>query len=99
MSTDALGRASHLLPAEERLATEVRALAELLADVVEVAGGRAVYPSRWDQIAELALEHKCVRVALQQAGGSARLADTPPLSTEHIVASSTSSAAALPEER
>lgn len=46
------------------LANKVAALAELLAEVVHLAGHRAVYPGRWAQIAELALEHDSVRAAL-----------------------------------
>ena len=46
------------------LAGEVAALAELLAEVVQLAGQHAVYPGRWAQIAELALEHDSVRTAL-----------------------------------
>jgi hypothetical protein len=46
------------------LAGEVAVLAMLLAEVVQLAGQRAVYPGRWAQIAELALEHDSVRAAL-----------------------------------
>jgi 2-phospho-L-lactate guanylyltransferase (CobY/MobA/RfbA family) len=48
-----------------------------LAEVVHLAGDSAVFPSRWAQVAELALEHETVRVALR--------ADLPLLSTEHII--------------
>jgi hypothetical protein len=40
-------------------------LAGLLAEVVRVAGNSSVFPSRWELIAELALEHDSVRAALQ----------------------------------
>jgi hypothetical protein len=43
---------------------EVAALAALLAEVVVLAGQRAVYPGRWEQIAEQAMEHHSVRAAL-----------------------------------
>jgi hypothetical protein len=59
------------------VATEVAALAGLLAEVVQLAGDSALFPSRWAQVAELALEHEAVRAALR--------ADLPPLSTEHII--------------
>ena len=59
------------------LAAEVAALADLLAEVLRLAGDRGVFPSRWAQVAEMALEHEGVRAALQ--------ADPPPLSTEHII--------------
>lgn len=51
-------------PADSDLATEVAALAELLVEVVELAEDRAVFPSRLQVIAELALEHPSVRAAL-----------------------------------
>lgn len=76
-------------PKDADLATEVAALAELLAEAVQLADTRALFPSRWAQLAELALEHDCVRAALQaqQTGRSTpRKADTPPLSTERIIA-------------
>jgi hypothetical protein len=59
------------------LATEVAALAGLLAEVVQLAGDSALFPSRWAQAAELGLEHESVRAALR--------ADPLPLSTEHII--------------
>jgi hypothetical protein len=71
------------------LATEVTALAALLAEVVQLAGDSALFPSRWELIAESALEHDSVRAALQaeRTGGSAPLdANTPPLSTKRIIA-------------
>jgi hypothetical protein len=64
-------------PPDGGLAAEVAALAGLLAEVVQLAGDSALFPSRWAQVAELALEHESVRAALR--------ADSPPLSTEHIV--------------
>jgi hypothetical protein len=64
-------------PPDADLAAEVAALADLLAEVVRLAGDRGVFPSRWAQVAEMALEHEGVRAALR--------ADPPPLSTEHII--------------
>jgi hypothetical protein len=55
-------------PPDTDLATEVAALAELLAEVVELAEHRAVFPSRLQVIAELATEHGCVRRALAADG-------------------------------
>jgi hypothetical protein len=80
------GRAA---PGDADLATEVTALAALLAEAVQLAGTSALFPSRWAQLAELALEHDSVRAALQgeQTGTTAPLnADTPSLSTERIIA-------------
>ncbi|HEX6402591.1 MAG TPA: hypothetical protein VF003_05435 [Pseudonocardiaceae bacterium] len=51
-------------PPDTDLAGEVAALAELLAEAVQLAGQRAVFPGRWEQIAELAMEHPSVRAAL-----------------------------------
>lgn len=48
--------------------TEVTALAELLAEVVVLAGQRAVFPERLQVIAELATEHASVRAALVATG-------------------------------
>lgn len=48
-------------------ATELAALAALLADVVQLAGQRAVYPGYWTQIAEQAMDHPSVRAALATA--------------------------------
>jgi hypothetical protein len=48
--------------------TEVRALAELLPEVVVLAGQRAVYPGRWAHIAKLAMEYASVRAALVATG-------------------------------
>jgi hypothetical protein len=76
-------------PGDVDLATEVAALAALLAEAVQLAATSALFPSRWAQLAELALEHDSVRAALQaeQTDTSAPLnADTPPLSTERIIA-------------
>jgi hypothetical protein len=66
---------------------ELAELAGLLAEVVMLAGNSSVFPSRWELIAELALEHDSVRAALQteSTGPASREARTPPLSTEHIV--------------
>lgn len=47
-----------------RRAGEVEALAGLLAEVVELAGNRAVFPGHWAQIAELAMGHDSVRRAI-----------------------------------
>ena len=44
---------------------EVDVLAELLADVVQLAKDRAMFPSRLAQIAELAMEHDRVRRAVR----------------------------------
>jgi hypothetical protein len=68
--------------------TEVAALAALLAEVVELAGNSAVFPSRWGLIAELALEHDSVRAALlaEQTGSAPLDADSPPSGIEHIIA-------------
>ena len=76
-------------PDDIDLATEIAALAALLAEVVQLADASALFPSRWAQLAELALEHDSVRAALEaeQTGTSAPLnADTSPLSTERIIA-------------
>lgn len=71
------------------LTAELKALAELLAEVVMLAADHALFPSRWALIAELALEHDSVRAALpaEVTGGSAPLDANPlSLSTEHIIA-------------
>lgn len=75
-------------PPNAEPAREVAALAALLAEVVELAGQRAVFPSRWTLIAELALEHDSVRAALRaEHTGLAPLdADSPPSGIEHIIA-------------
>lgn len=48
-------------------ATELATLAALLADVVQLAGQRAIHPGYWEQIAEQAIEHPSVRAALATA--------------------------------
>jgi hypothetical protein len=77
-------------PDDTDLATEVAALAALLAEVVQLAAGTsALFPSHWAALAELALEHASVRAAALQAETSRstpRNTDTPPLSTERIIA-------------
>jgi len=76
-------------PGDIELATEVATLAALLAEVVQLAGASTMFPSRWTQLAELALEHDSVRTALeadQTDRPTPRNADTPPLSTERIIA-------------
>jgi hypothetical protein len=67
----------HSAPPDPDPAAEVVALAELLAEMVRLARDSAIFPSRWAQLAELALEHESVRAALR--------ADSPPLSTQHII--------------
>jgi len=64
-------------PPDANLVAEVAALAALLAEVVRLAGDSGVFPSRWAQVAEMALEHESVRAALR--------AGPPPLSTENII--------------
>lgn len=44
---------------------EVEALAELLAEVVVLAGQRALFPGRLEEIADQAQEHQSVRRALR----------------------------------
>ena len=46
---------------------EVRELAELLAQVVQMARYAAIFPDHWAQIAEQAMEHPSVRAALLAA--------------------------------
>ena len=62
-------------------------MAGLLAEVVMLAGNSSVFPSRWELIAELALEHDSVRAALQteRTGPAPWETSTSPLSIEHIV--------------
>lgn len=55
-------------PPDAGLATEVAALAGLLAEVVKLAGQSAIFPGRWETIAELAIEHQSVRAALLAEG-------------------------------
>jgi hypothetical protein len=50
------------------LTAEVAALAALLVEVVELAANSAVFPSRLQVVAELALEHDSVRRALAAEG-------------------------------
>lgn len=52
------------VPPNADLPAELAELAALLAEVVELAADRAVFPSRLQLIAELALEHDSVRGAL-----------------------------------
>jgi hypothetical protein len=47
---------------------EIEALAALLAEVVKLAGDRAVFPGRWAYIAELAMGYSSVRRALLAVG-------------------------------
>jgi hypothetical protein len=56
------------LVSPDDLAGEVAALAELLAEVVELAGSNAVFPSRLQVVAALATEHDSVRRALSAEG-------------------------------
>ncbi|HEX6404765.1 MAG TPA: hypothetical protein VF003_16650 [Pseudonocardiaceae bacterium] len=46
----------------------MRALAELLAEVVQLTANPAIFPGRWTGIAELAMEHDGVRRALRLLG-------------------------------
>lgn len=55
-------------PPETDLAGEIAALAELLAEVVQLAGQRAVFTGYWEQIAEQAMQHPSVRAALAAMG-------------------------------
>jgi hypothetical protein len=74
-------------PPDADLATEVAALATLLAEVVELAGQRGVFPSQWALIAELALEHDSVRATLraEQTATAPPDTDSPPSGIEHII--------------
>ena len=77
------------VPGDVDLAAEVTTLAALLAEIVQLADTSALFPSRWAQLTELALEHDSVRAALQAeqtSRAAPRTADTPPLSTERIIA-------------
>jgi hypothetical protein len=56
------------VPPDADLPVEVAQLAALLAEVVELAGSNAVFPSRLQMIAELATEHDSVRRALAAEG-------------------------------
>jgi hypothetical protein len=66
------------VPAPGDPTTEVEALAALLADVVELAGERAVFPGRWAQVAVLAVGHESVRRALLDLLGTDREAAPRP---------------------
>jgi hypothetical protein len=55
-------------PPDAGLPAKVARLAALLAEVVELAEDRAVFPSRLQVIAELAIEHDSVRRALAAHG-------------------------------
>jgi hypothetical protein len=59
------------VPAPGDPAAEIEVLAALLAEVVELAGDRAMFPSRWIEVAELAMEHDSVRRALLDLRGTA----------------------------
>ena len=85
-SSQSLG--SRQAPPDADSATEVAALAALLAEVVELARQRAVFPSRWTLIAELALEHDSVRAALrtEQTTTAPLDADSAPSGIAHIIA-------------
>jgi len=74
-------------PRDADLATEIAALAALLAEVVELAADNALFPSRWALIAELALAHDSVRAVLQAENTASAPpgATTPPLTVERIV--------------
>ena len=50
------------------LGQELQALAELLAEVVQLAANPAIFPGRWAEVAELAMEHASVRRALHALG-------------------------------
>lgn len=49
---------------------EIRELAGLLGQVVEMSRSSAIFPGHWQEIAELALEHPSVRAALAAEGAS-----------------------------
>lgn len=52
-------------PVSPDRAIEVDVLADLLAEVVQLAGDRAIFPGRLAQIAESAMEHDRVRRAVR----------------------------------
>jgi hypothetical protein len=54
--------------AAEEAAQEIESLAALLAEVIQLAEDRAVFPGRWAHVAELAMGHHSVRRALLAAG-------------------------------
>jgi hypothetical protein len=51
-------------PDVELLITEAAALAELQAQVVELAGNAALFAGHWETLAEQAMEHPSVRATL-----------------------------------
>lgn len=51
-------------PPDAGLATEVAALAALLAEVVEFAGRAAMFPGEWEALADQAMQHHSMRTAL-----------------------------------
>jgi hypothetical protein len=55
-------------PEIEPLITEVAALAGLLVQVVGLAGTTAIFPGRWETLAEQVMEHQSVRAALATKG-------------------------------
>src|SRR4051794_35599464 len=80
-------------PGDVGLATEVAALAALLAEVVQLADTTALSPSGRAKLAELALEHDCVRAAMKAETGrtTPHTAHPPPLRPSTSSPSSTSS--------
>ena len=54
-------------PPDADLATEVAALADSLADVVQLAGQAAIVPGHGETLAGQAMEHPSVRAALLAA--------------------------------
>lgn len=77
----------HSVPPDTDLAEELAQLAGLLTEVMILAGNSSLFPSRWQLIAELALEHDSVQAAPQteRTRPAPRKASTSPLSTEHII--------------
>ena len=63
-------------------------MAELLAEVVELAGKHAVFPSRWEEIAERAMEHSSVRRALHELGRDSHAVGGVPDTTPRFLAAS-----------
>lgn len=57
-------------PADMAREKEIRELAGLLGQVVEMSRSSAIFPGHWQEIAELALEHPSVRAALAAEGAS-----------------------------
>jgi hypothetical protein len=73
-------------PSDADVATEVAALAALLAEVVRIGGNSALFPSRWELTAELALEHDSAQLCgPNKPNWHHPLAGSPPLDTEHII--------------